>query len=338
MSWKTALYDYVQAKNQADFELSAEPVAAAVADQAYLLRQQSILDRVRQTNRERGAKPGRHVTRLRLTFVDETSDRILADIRLLRTFQYRIRDEEYREERIEQERVTLDHAAGKWAVSQIEPITTESVSSARAGKILPLAQTEQHSGRPYRAPSMPYINYSILNNGETSPRKIAYDRAKAAQYANTWWNGVNPKYLEFEVDCTNFVSQCLYAGGAPMNYTGKRESGWWYAGKKGSRELWSFSWAVAHSLQLVTVNSNKGLCGTVAASPQELQIGDMISYDWDGNGKYQHNVIVTAKDANGMPLVNAHTINSKQRYWQYLDSPAWTERTRYVFVHIADEM
>ena len=191
---------------------------------------------------------------------------------------------------------------------------------------------------PTRTPSLPYLNYSLLSSGGNSPRKAAYNRMKAVQYAEMWWSRPNPHYLEFEVDCTNFVSQCLYAGGAPMDYTGKRDSGWWYAGKQGGRELWSYSWAVAHRLQSFTVTSRRGLRGTVVSSPQELQPGDMISYDWDGNGRYQHNTIVTAKDANGMPLVNAHTINCRARYWEYRDSPAWTERTRYVFVRIADEM
>ena len=34
-----------------------------------------------------------------------------------------------------------------------------------------------------------------------------------------------------------------------MNYTGKRESGWWYEGYEHGHERWSFSWAVANSLQ-----------------------------------------------------------------------------------------
>ena len=39
-------------------------------------------------------------------------------------------------------------------------------------------------------------------------------------------------------------------------------------------------------------------------------IGDVICYDWDGNGHFQHNTVVVAKDPHGMPLVNAHTTNS----------------------------
>ena len=85
-------------------------------------------------------------------------------------------------------------------------------------------------------------------------------------------------------------------------------------------------------------HSRRGLHGHAVNDPSELQPGDTISYDWDGDGRYQHNTIVIGKDANGMPLVNAHTYNSRNRYWAYKDSPAWSERTKYVFIRVADEM
>jgi len=164
---------------------------------------------------------------------------------------------------------------------------------------------------------------------------MKYDRLKVKEYADAWWNSYNPRYLFFEQDdCTNFVSQCLFAGNAPMNYTGKRELGWWYHGKVGSQEQWSFSWAVANALKGYL--SRGGLGAKIVDSPQMLAIGDVISYDWNGKGRYQHSVIVTEIDMNGMPLVNAHTNNSKRRYWDYRDSYAWTKQTQYCFLHMPD--
>ncbi|MMZ62195.1 putative amidase domain protein [compost metagenome] len=72
--------------------------------------------------------------------------------------------------------------------------------------------------------------------------------------------------------------------------------------------------------------------------PEQLMLGDVISYDWDGDGTFQHSTIVTAFDAGGMPLVNAHTVNARHRYWDYRDSYAWTDRTVYRFYHIADHL
>jgi hypothetical protein len=71
--------------------------------------------------------------------------------------------------------------------------------------------------------------------------------------------------------------------------------------------------------------------------PQKLAIGDVISYDWDGNGHYQHSAIVTKIDANGMPLVTAHTSNSNNRLWDYRDSYAWSSKTQYRFSHMPDQ-
>ncbi|MNO38835.1 putative amidase domain protein [compost metagenome] len=155
-------------------------------------------------------------------------------------------------------------------------------------------------------------------------------------YADRWWDSFNPEFSAFEVDCTNYISQCLFAGGAPINYTGKRESGWWYKGYVGGREAWSFSWSVANALERFLTHSSGGLRAELVDRPEQLSLGDVITYDWDGDGSFQHSTIVTAFDAGGMPLVNAHTVPSKHRYWDYRDSYAWNENTVYRFFHIAD--
>lgn len=42
-----------------------------------------------------------------------------------------------------------------------------------------------------------------------------YSITNALAYAKKWWEGKNPEYPvpEDYLDCTNFISQCLYAGG-----------------------------------------------------------------------------------------------------------------------------
>src|SRR5665647_1470490 len=62
-----------------------------------------------------------------------------------------------------------------------------------------------------------------------APAALAYDGAAAADYARTWWNGVNTgpphNYPYFgDNDCTNFVSQCLHGGGISMHVAGEE----WY--------------------------------------------------------------------------------------------------------------
>lgn len=173
--------------------------------------------------------------------------------------------------------------------------------------------------------------YDIRNPNE---RRTSYDRKKAVEYAERWWDDYNPKFRQFDVDCTNYISQCLFAGGAPMKHSSDRAKGWWYRFE--SPVNWSFSWAVAHSLRLYLPTSQTGLQGKEVSSADQLQLGDVICYDFNGDGRWQHNTIVVDKDSSGMPLVNAHTDNSRHRYWSYKDSHAWTEKTAYKFFRISD--
>lgn len=157
-----------------------------------------------------------------------------------------------------------------------------------------------------------------------------YDRLKAVQYAERWWDEYNPNYPDFENDCTSFISQCLHAGGVPMWGRPNRSKGWWMTGKS-----WSWSWSVANSLKTV-LEQSKGIRTKVVDAPQKLLLGDVICYDFQGDGRFDHNTIVTGKDQAGMPLVNAHTTNSRQRYWAYEDSTAYTENIKYKFFSILD--
>jgi len=158
-----------------------------------------------------------------------------------------------------------------------------------------------------------------------------YNRLRAVQYAERWWNSYNPAYKKFDVDCTSFVSQCLHQGGAPMTGYPNRNRGWWL-----SKNNWSYSWSVANALRIYLANSKSGLQAEEVEHPDQLLMGDVICYDFQGDGRFDHNTIVTAKDAYGMPLVNAHTYNSRMRYWAYEDSTAYTPNIKYKFYHIID--
>ena len=158
-----------------------------------------------------------------------------------------------------------------------------------------------------------------------------YNRLKAVQYAERWWNTHNPAYKKFENNCTNYISQCLHAGEAPMRGYPNKGTGWWLRSNN-----WSYSWTVAHSLRLYLPNSKSGLRAREVSSPDQLLLGDVICYDFEGDGRYNHNTIVTGKDAYGMPLVNANTYNSRMRYWAYEDSSAYTPNMKYKFFTIVD--
>lgn len=157
-----------------------------------------------------------------------------------------------------------------------------------------------------------------------------YDRRSAVQYADRWWNEFNPAYPKFDDDCTNYISQCLHAGKIPMWGSPNRSKGWWMSGKS-----WSYSWTTAHGFYLLLA-SNSGIKTKEVKDPRALNLGDIICIDFEGDGRFDHSLIVTEKDRYGMPLVNAHTTNSRHRYWTYEDSTRYTPQIVYKFFVILD--
>ena len=155
-----------------------------------------------------------------------------------------------------------------------------------------------------------------------------YNPLAAVKYAERYWNEYNPNYPRFENDCTNFISQCLFAGGAKM-YGESRIKGWWLRGN-----TWSYSWTTAHALYLFLKRAKTGLRGIEVSDPTELLLGDIICYDFEGDQRFNHTTIVVGKTSDGFPLVNAHTSNSRNRLWSYEDSTAYTQNIQYAFLQI----
>lgn len=172
-------------------------------------------------------------------------------------------------------------------------------------------------------------NQEGSRQAEPEISRPAYDRLKAVRYAELWWNRRNPDYPRVENDCTNFISQCLHAGGIPMWGAPVRSRGWWH-----SRTSWSYSWAVANSLRWYLSRSGNVMKAVEVDSVYKLVPGDVICYDFEGDGHWDHNTLVTSIAPSGSPLVNAHTYDARARDWAYTDSPAWTERINYKFFRI----
>ena len=69
---------------------------------------------------------------------------------------------------------------------------------------------------------------------------LPYDRAAAVAYAHRWALGRNPQFYDYEEiggDCTNFASQCLYAGTGIMNFT--PIYGWYYINANEKAPAWT---------------------------------------------------------------------------------------------------
>jgi hypothetical protein len=181
----------------------------------------------------------------------------------------------------------------------------------------------------------------------------AYNGAAAAGYADTYEQNYNPAWPSFANsggDCTNFVSQALYAGGISMRpsptYSGDAA---WYMVKKRNRWSYAASWVNAQHQSIfmlqylpgvTQVASYYGLAPGATAADHAEQ-GDVVLYDWNNDGVYDHEAIVTASDGanpdgtTNWDLVDAHTNNRYHAYWTLAQYNASWATTRIVVLHIA---
>jgi hypothetical protein len=149
----------------------------------------------------------------------------------------------------------------------------------------------------------------------------SYNRQDAVRYALTYAIKPNPAFRYFAShgddggDCSNFVSQCLRAGGAPFAYGALP---WWY--KKHivnrSNDVWSVSWAVAHSLYWTLKRRDKskaiGLKAKEVKDMSELELGDLIQYE-DYKGSIYHSAIITSfthEKGERVPLISQHSFDA----------------------------
>lgn len=339
-NWRNAVQQYVSLYNQAETEQHSRVLTDFVADPVHGDRLRLRLERLRERDLYRGALPAGSETKAELVRVNESSAEVSVLLRLYIKRRMEQGGRFYMEERYEYERLWLASSGPHWEVLQVEPIIAERRPKYGVSVYQSDPEPEEMPSEGiYIMPSLPYLNYDLMPSFKNRVTGIRYRRDLAAAYADRWWNEGNPAYELFEVNCTNYVSQCIFAGNAPMNYTGKRGSGWWYRGRNKGQEWWSYSWAVSNSLtQYLSAARKSGLRATETESAGELHLGDVITYDWNGDGRFQHSTIVTAFDSAGQPLVNANTVSSRHRFWDYRDSYAWTKATRYRFFHIHDTL
>ncbi|WP_312940855.1 amidase domain-containing protein [Oscillibacter sp.] len=140
-----------------------------------------------------------------------------------------------------------------------------------------------------------------------------YDREAAVWYAHRWAYGRNPAFYDYETiggDCTNFASQCLYAGGGVMNYF--PTYGWYYINANQKAPAWT---GVEYLFNFLTrPQSSVGPVG-VECQLWELLPGDLVQLSLGGN-RYQHSpVVVEAQPPYGPEniLVAAHSFDADNR-------------------------
>ena len=140
-----------------------------------------------------------------------------------------------------------------------------------------------------------------------------YNRLAAVLYAHKWAYGRNPAFYDYEElggDCTNFASQCLFAGCRIMNFT--PDFGWYYISSNQKAPAWT---GVPFLFNFLTRKEIS--VGPVAeeCEIQDLRPGDLIQLSFTGE-TFQHTPVVVSVGWPITPetvLVAAHSYDADNR-------------------------
>lgn len=131
---------------------------------------------------------------------------------------------------------------------------------------------------------------------------IDYDRDKSVAYAKKWAYGRNPKFYDFSNlggDCTNFASQCIYAGAGVMNYT--PTFGWYYKNLNDRTPSWT---GVEYLYNFLVGNEGAGPFAEEVPL-NKLEAGDIVQLG-RATGDFYHSPVVVGF-RRGQILVAAHS-------------------------------
>ena len=139
-------------------------------------------------------------------------------------------------------------------------------------------------------------------------KEYIYNRKGVLDYAKEWALKRNPAYFNFDNfggDCTNFASQCIYAGSNIMNYT--PVFGWYYKNSSDRTASWT---GVEYLYNFLINNKGIGPFGKKVTNA-EIEIGDIIQLG-DYKNHFYHSPVIVKKEGNNI-FVAAHSDDSYMR-------------------------
>lgn len=134
----------------------------------------------------------------------------------------------------------------------------------------------------------------------------------AVTYAHTWAYGRNPAFYDYENlggDCTNFASQCVYAGSGTMNYT--PTFGWYYIDSNNKAPAWT---GVPYFFNFMTRREETIGPVAIESSIQQIMPGDIVQLSFRAQ-EWNHTPVVVkvlSPQPSGI-LVAAHSYDADNR-------------------------
>lgn len=146
--------------------------------------------------------------------------------------------------------------------------------------------------------------------------QVPYDRRRAVEYARRWALSRNPLFIDFTGqggNCTNFVSQCLFAGCGVMNTT--KTYGWYYFSPTDRAPAWSGVDELFNFLtgipEFTAANGGIGPYATNVMDSRQINMGDVIQLQ-NSRGEFYHTLIISGFTDNDI-LVCAQSDDALDR-------------------------
>ncbi|MFE1522712.1 amidase domain-containing protein [Schaalia turicensis] len=167
---------------------------------------------------------------------------------------------------------------------------SEKEAAAQLALLLPLTKENNNMRLPY----------GTRNSGINLQAAQLYAAKHAPDGYHNPTFGYEMSRKGYGVDCTNFVSQILHAGGVPMDYGADEFGGWWWK----SRTNRSISWVRARTF---AAYMGSGYTAQVWVDIfNNVRPGDIIGLDETSDGDVDHLGFIHSKNASKL-LIAQHS-------------------------------
>lgn len=184
-------------------------------------------------------------------------------------------------------------------------IPSEDFDSTTIGEIKEMVQEQD---------ILDEIQYQELKSHRPEMSRARYDADEAASYAKKYALRDNISFPRYFKDCTNFVSQCVFAGGIEMDYPYDIPGGtdkttkYWYCLPAGASWKDTSSWVGVEDFYEYCINeanAERHVYASLSALKQGVEIGDVVQLKTTDGGWY-HSIFISDYDKDEGYLYCGH--------------------------------